>query len=126
MLLKERWKKLEDQEGGEFYEWFCEHKAAVGEETMLKPIREDAGLGCPPQVFTTNASETANFILNNKVDYSIASFLSLLRNSSRSLMTRKRRSKRLLFSGESITLNLSTSTLKFLKVNCTSQQRRMH
>ena len=28
-----------------------------------------AGLGCPPDSFTTNASETANFIVKNKVDY---------------------------------------------------------
>lgn len=35
---------------------------------MLKPIREDACLGCPHS-FTTNASETANFIFKNKVDY---------------------------------------------------------
>ena len=68
-VLKERWEKFEVGDGDRFYEWFCEHKAVVIEETMLKPVREDAGLGCPPQSFTTNASETANFILKNKVDY---------------------------------------------------------
>ena len=36
---------------------------------MLKFVREEAGLGCPPQPFTTNASETTNFILKNKLDY---------------------------------------------------------
>ena len=66
LMLKERWQEFD---GGGFHEWFCEHKAAVIEETMLKPIREDACLGCPPHSFTTNASETANFILKNKVDY---------------------------------------------------------
>ena len=69
LMLKEQWGQLEDQDGQDFYEWFCEHKASVIEETMLKQIREDAGLGCPPDPFTTNASETANFVLKNKVDY---------------------------------------------------------
>jgi len=69
LMLKERWGQFEDQDGQDFYEWFCEHKASVIEETMLKQIREDAGLGCPPDPFTTNASETANFVLKNKVDY---------------------------------------------------------
>ena len=65
-VLKERWEKFD---GDEFYEWFCEHKVEVIEQTMLKPIREDALLGCPPCSFTTNASETANSIIKNKVDY---------------------------------------------------------
>ena len=66
VMLKERWEKF----GGErFYDWFCEHKSAIVQETMLKQVREDAGLGCPPDAFTTNASETANFVLKNKVDY---------------------------------------------------------
>ena len=36
---------------------------------MLKPIREDAGLGVPPAIFTTNASESINFILKRKVNH---------------------------------------------------------
>ena len=56
-VLKERWEKFN---GDGFYEWFCEHKAAVIKETMLKPIREVVCL------VTTNANETANFILKNK------------------------------------------------------------
>ena len=67
--LMSRWEEFDDQGGDGFYKWFCERKAAVIKETMLRPVREDAGLGCPPQPFTTNASETTNFILKNKVDY---------------------------------------------------------
>lgn len=35
---------------------------------MLKTVREECGLGSPPDPFTTNASETANSILKNRVD----------------------------------------------------------
>lgn len=69
VALKEHWQKCEDQEGCGFYEWFHQNKATVIEQTMLKSIRENAGLGCLPESFTTNASKTANFIWKNKVDY---------------------------------------------------------
>ena len=36
---------------------------------MLWPIREECGLGCPPEPFTTNASESINAVLKNKLDY---------------------------------------------------------
>ena len=37
--------------------------------SMLRPIREDAGLGCPPEAFYTNASESVNNVIKRKVDY---------------------------------------------------------
>lgn len=49
----------------------------------------------------------------------MASFLSLLKSWNRSLMTRRRRSKELLSSGENTTLNLNTRTLKSLSVDGT-------
>ena len=48
---------------------FVSTKQLSSKKMMLKHVREDAGIGCLPQSFTTNASETANFILRNKVDY---------------------------------------------------------
>ena len=50
---------------------------------------------------------------------SMASFLSLLKSWNRSLMTRRRRSKKQLSSGENTTLNLNTSNLKSLSVGGT-------
>lgn len=38
-------------------------------DTMLRQVREECGLGYPPQQFTTNACESANFMLKNKVNY---------------------------------------------------------
>ena len=37
--------------------------------TMLKSVREEAGLGCPPQQFTTNSSEAINFLIKKHVCY---------------------------------------------------------
>lgn len=36
---------------------------------MLKPVREEAGLGYPPTQFKTNASESLNAIIKRKVSY---------------------------------------------------------
>lgn len=36
---------------------------------MISPVREECGLGFPPQTFTTNASESINAMLKNKVNY---------------------------------------------------------
>ena len=76
VALKKQWEAFEALDGVPhgFYDWFCEHKATTVEESMLKPIRENAGLGCPPQAFTTNASET------NKVTTNTSNSLSLLKN----------------------------------------------
>ena len=52
-----------------FINGFVSTKQLSSRRRCLGPVREDAGLGCPPQPFTTNASETTNFILKNKVDY---------------------------------------------------------
>ena len=35
----------------------------------VKDVREAAGLGCPPGIFTTNASESINAMMKRKVDY---------------------------------------------------------
>ena len=38
-------------------------------ETVLKPVREMAGLGSSPEQFSTNTSESIHAMLKAKVDY---------------------------------------------------------
>ena len=52
-----------------FYDWFCRYKVDAVISGMLKPVREEAGLGVPPSRFTTNASESINAMLKRKVEY---------------------------------------------------------
>ena len=52
-----------------FIDWFQSYKAPVIRGTMIASIREECGLGSPPAPFTTNASETANYMLKHKVNY---------------------------------------------------------
>ena len=52
-----------------FVEWFRTYKSKIVKRSMLRPVREQAGLGKPPAPFTTNASESMNAVLKRKVDY---------------------------------------------------------
>jgi len=56
-----------DMEG--FISWFQAYKALVIRGSMIRSVREECGLGSPPAPFTTNASETANYMLKHKVNY---------------------------------------------------------
>ena len=44
-------------------QWFVTNKSHVLRDSMLKPVREECGLGCPPEPFSTNA------MLKRKRDY---------------------------------------------------------
>ena len=52
-----------------FFEWFCQHKVDTIVSGMLKPVRQEAGLGLPPSTFTTNTCESINAVLKRKVDF---------------------------------------------------------
>lgn len=48
---------------------FYEYKVDAIASGMLKSMQEEAGLGVPPSIFTTNASESVNAMLKRKVLY---------------------------------------------------------
>ena len=52
-----------------FINWFQSYKVPVIRKLMIKGVREECGLGSPPAAFTTNASESANYMLKHKVNY---------------------------------------------------------
>ena len=70
--METRWKDIEARDSQiipGFYGWFVQHKLDTIKLTMLRPVREEAGLGCPPQLFTSNPSEAVNAIIKNEVKY---------------------------------------------------------
>ena len=83
--LLEKWRNSEhtsasDIEG--FINWFQTFKMPVIRDSMIAVVREECGLGSPPTAFTTNASETANYLLKHKVNYKkseLSEFLTKLR-----------------------------------------------
>ena len=52
-----------------FFDYFCSKKADVVRYNMRRDLRESAGLGSPPGIFTTNASESINSMMKRKVSF---------------------------------------------------------
>ena len=52
-----------------FFEWFRKEKTRDIKDSMLLPVREEAGLGSPPSPFYTNLCERLNSVLHEKVRY---------------------------------------------------------
>ncbi|CAB4023524.1 Hypothetical predicted protein [Paramuricea clavata] len=57
--LEERWSAL-DANGKVFFQWFNSKKRNEFLNSVISPVRQRAGLGCPPERFTTNCSEQTN------------------------------------------------------------------
>ena len=71
--LEEHWNKRESpyagEKGPQLYSHFRRCQANVVCNHMRKDIREAAGLGSPPAIFTTNSSEAINSVLKRGVNY---------------------------------------------------------
>ena len=51
----------------QFFSYFCKYKAKVFKESMIKPIRKEAGLGDPPKQYHNNSPECINNVIKMKV-----------------------------------------------------------
>ena len=69
--LQDKWgdETGQDELVVEFFAWFRKYKAEMIKHSMIKEVREQAGLGYPPARFTTNASESLNAVLKAGVQY---------------------------------------------------------
>ena len=63
--LKEPWSNF-DEKGGQFYEWFCKQKRSSFLQSAIAPVCQRAGLGFPPEKFTTNCSEKGEYRIRDK------------------------------------------------------------
>lgn len=70
-ILEGKWNKLKENHSLEagFHQWFVKYKLSTMKSTMIKSVREEAGLGVPPEPFSTNASETVNSVIKAHVLY---------------------------------------------------------
>ena len=60
--VKERWSTMHPS-GLFFHKWFCDNKRKEFLTSAINPVRQRAGLGCPPERFTTNRSEQTNRLI---------------------------------------------------------------
>ena len=64
--LETSWRVLEiTQRSGEpqFFTWFKRHLAPVMKDNVIAPVRQNAGLGCPPELYTQNISECCDSVV---------------------------------------------------------------
>ena len=52
-----------------FFNYFVNQYSSIFENTMLKNIRSDVGLGFLPDIFTTNSSESLNAFIKKRLNY---------------------------------------------------------
>ena len=55
--------------GPRFFNYFLRYKSDSVCHSMRADLRESVGLGSPPKIFTTNASESINAMMKRKVNY---------------------------------------------------------
>ena len=70
--LCQKWEGYDSDAKGplhSFCRWLKCYKSDTIKQTMLRSKRRQAGLGDPPVVFTTNASESINALLKNQVQH---------------------------------------------------------
>ena len=64
--LEEKWLLLHSN-GKTFHSWFDAKKKQDFLRSVISPVCQSAGLGCPPEKFTTNRSQRANGVLQDCV-----------------------------------------------------------
>ena len=66
------WKKREAEFSSrvaQLFDWFSTYHAKDVHNSMIVPVRERVGLGCPPAHFTTNGNESINNVIKQAIQY---------------------------------------------------------
>ena len=64
--LETKWLQIETKQHSgdvQFFSWIKEYLAVVMKENITASVRQNAGLGRPPELYTQNASECSNSIV---------------------------------------------------------------
>lgn len=82
--LKSKWDELElsvhPNNPPEFHNWLLKNEAHIMKESMISPVREAAGLGCPPSTYTTNRNESMNKVAKSHADHQQSTWVQLTNN----------------------------------------------
>lgn len=81
-----------------FYHYFKQHKSDAVRYNMLTGVREAAGLGSPPSIFTTNMSESLNNVIKQHVHYKASEWPEFNNNLKRLVDAKREEVIRALFS----------------------------
>ncbi|XP_028413858.1 uncharacterized protein LOC114536703 [Dendronephthya gigantea] len=79
------------------FEWFKREKAQDIKDSMLRPIRTEAGLGNPPSEYTNNDPEAANFIIKHGLHFNPNKPHEFIENVKEIILTQQRNEDRAVF-----------------------------
>ena len=65
--------------------------------SMLKPVRVDAGLGNPPVEFKNNDSESANFMIKHDLNFNASKLHEFVEKIKKIIQTKQRNEERAVF-----------------------------
>ena len=92
--------------------------------TMLKTVRAEAGLGSPPQPFTTNASETTNSIIKAHISYKHSQLMEFVNHLKDVVDEQEREVECAVIKRGKFRSHLEVGELQWF--NMTPDQRQMH
>ena len=82
--LKSKWNELElsihPNSPPEFHKWLLRNEAHIMKESMISSVRQAAGLGCPPAIYTTNRNESMNKVAKTQADHQRSTWVQLTNN----------------------------------------------
>ena len=82
--LKEKWDTFEysihPHQQPQFYSWLLKNEANDMKVSMISSVRESAGLGSPPAIYTTNRNESMNNVAKAHVNYCQSNWVELVSN----------------------------------------------
>ena len=84
LSLKEKWDAFEysihPYQQPKFYSWLLKNEATDMKVSMISSVRESAGLGSPPAIYTTNRNESMNNVAKTHVNYCQSNWVELVSN----------------------------------------------
>ena len=118
-VMEKRWNEFEKEHATQpgFFEWFIRNKATIIRQTMLKPVREEAGLGSPPEPFTTNASEAVNSIIKSHVSYRKSQLMELTEKLKEVIDEQEKEVERAVIGRGNIVSKRNTNPFKLQRTN---------
>ena len=113
-----------------FHSWFVENERDVVAHNMIRPLREKAGLGSPPQPYYTNEVESKNNILKQRVKHKKQDLPSFTEAMKRLLLEQQREIERAVAGLGEYKLvadfeHLSVTPQKWFKMNEAQRRRKV-
>ena len=130
--VKTRWNELEKPYNNlpRFHSWFEKYCGPVIARSMVQEVRQNAGLGCPPEPYYTNEVESKNKLIKEEVQYKKSQLPDFITKMSEMMFQQRREIERaVLNSGEYSVQeqyhHLTVETTKWFQMTVDQRNRKV-